>query len=44
MEAIVCQCCERVIEYIESEKVGTLYAQCSGCELENEQKENQFID
>lgn len=38
MEAIICQKCEQIIDYIESEKVGILYAQCPGCEVEKEKK------
>ncbi|SEN07624.1 GapA-binding peptide SR1P [Lihuaxuella thermophila] len=32
MEAIICQTCDEVITYVESEKVGTLYGKCTGCE------------
>lgn len=38
MEAIVCQSCEQVIAYVESEKVGTLYGQCPGCETDEEKE------
>ncbi|MBA4601204.1 GapA-binding peptide SR1P [Thermoactinomyces mirandus] len=31
MEAIVCQLCDKVIAYVESEKAGTLYGTCPGC-------------
>lgn len=31
MEAIVCQSCDKVIAYVESEKSGTLYGTCPGC-------------
>ncbi len=31
MEAIVCQSCDKVIAYVESEKTGTLYGTCRDC-------------
>nr|WP_131924058.1 GapA-binding peptide SR1P [Hazenella coriacea] len=37
MEVIVCQCCDEVIEYVEAEKVGTLYGICQGCSKREEQ-------
>jgi hypothetical protein len=32
LEVIVCQTCDKVIAYVESEKAGTLYGSCQGCE------------
>ncbi|MBD1371275.1 GapA-binding peptide SR1P [Hazenella sp. IB182357] len=40
MEAIVCQSCDQVIEYMYSEKVGTLYGKCVGCDDEEPQEQN----
>lgn len=31
MEAIVCQSCDEVITYVDSDKSGTLYGTCPGC-------------
>lgn len=36
---IVCQECEEVLEYIESEKVHVLYAKCTGCHTKKETEE-----
>ncbi|MBA4542582.1 MULTISPECIES: GapA-binding peptide SR1P [Thermoactinomyces] len=41
MEAIVCQSCDKVIEYVEAEKVGTLYSTCDGCDHREEEKTNR---
>jgi hypothetical protein len=43
MEAIVCQTCEKVIAYVDSEKVGILYAACGGCEGSHEEEEDSPI-
>ncbi|MFD1426761.1 hypothetical protein JOD24_001004 [Kroppenstedtia sanguinis] len=31
MEAIICQTCDGIITYVDSEKSGTLYGTCPGC-------------
>ncbi|RAL25978.1 GapA-binding peptide SR1P [Thermoflavimicrobium daqui] len=36
MEIIVCQKCDEVISYMESNKVGTLYGTCCDCDEEEE--------
>lgn len=32
LEVIICQSCDKVIAYVDSEKAGTLYGTCQGCE------------
>nr|WP_147635547.1 GapA-binding peptide SR1P [Risungbinella massiliensis] len=39
MGIIVCQECEDVLEYIESEKVHVLYAKCTSCHTEKKTEE-----
>ncbi|MBA4494297.1 GapA-binding peptide SR1P [Paenactinomyces guangxiensis] len=40
MEAIICQTCDEVITYVESEKAGTLYGKCVGCDEHKEESNN----
>lgn len=43
MEIIVCQECEQVLDYVESEKAGVLYAKCTGCNSDTE-KEKPMVN
>lgn len=40
MEVIICQACDQIIDYVEAEKVGTLYAKCQSCS-EKEKKSSK---
>lgn len=39
MEVIVCQSCDAIIDYMETEKAGVLYGKCSGCKEESSRDE-----
>ncbi|PRX41666.1 SR1 protein [Planifilum fimeticola] len=39
MEVIVCQSCDEIIDYLETEKAGVLYGKCPGCKEENSMEE-----
>lgn len=38
-EVIICQCCNTIIAFMESEKTGTLFGQCEQCKENRDDEE-----
>ena len=44
LEVLVCQTCEKVIAYVDSEKAGTLYGTCQGCEDHSSESSHKEVE
>ncbi|MGI6127820.1 MAG: GapA-binding peptide SR1P [Planifilum sp.] len=41
MEVIVCQSCDAIVDYMETEKAGVLYGTCPGCQEKSSREERR---